>query len=111
MDWHSVADQLSVRRPSRAALLNIKRQAHASRVRAEGAPVAVFSISRRQSTGRTPSNEMWNCAVFSTLDGWCSTISGTTAYRELVNAWEAVLPSRSMCSQVPVVMPNEFGGR
>ena len=30
------------------------------------------------------------------------------AYRELVNAWEAVLPAKSMCLQVPIVMPNEF---
>jgi len=32
------------------------------------------------------------------------------AYRELVDAWEAVLPTKSMCLQVPVVMPHEFRG-
>ncbi|MGJ9420537.1 family 1 glycosylhydrolase [Massilia sp. CMS3.1] len=32
------------------------------------------------------------------------------AYRELVRAWEAVLPTKSICLQVPVVMPHEFGG-
>ena len=32
-----------------------------------------------------------------------------SAYRELVRDWEAVLPTKSMCLQVPVVMPHEFG--
>lgn len=30
------------------------------------------------------------------------------AYRELVAAWETVLPTKSICLQVPIVMPQEF---
>jgi len=30
------------------------------------------------------------------------------AYRELVRAWETVLPTKSICLQVPVVMPHEY---
>jgi beta-glucosidase/6-phospho-beta-glucosidase/beta-galactosidase len=30
------------------------------------------------------------------------------AYRELVHAWLAVLPTQSVCLQVPIVMPNEY---
>ncbi|HWJ94972.1 MAG TPA: glycoside hydrolase family 1 protein, partial [Telluria sp.] len=31
-----------------------------------------------------------------------------TAYRELVHAWMEVLPTQSVCLQVPIVMPNEW---
>jgi hypothetical protein len=30
------------------------------------------------------------------------------AYKELVSDWMAVLPTQSVCLQVPIVMPNEF---
>jgi hypothetical protein len=31
-----------------------------------------------------------------------------TAYRELVHSWLAVLPTQSVCLQVPIVMPSEY---
>ena len=30
------------------------------------------------------------------------------AYKELVRSWEEVLPTQSVCLQVPVMMPHEF---
>jgi hypothetical protein len=30
------------------------------------------------------------------------------AYRELVRDWMEVLPTQSVCLQVPIVMPHEF---
>jgi hypothetical protein len=30
------------------------------------------------------------------------------AYKQLISSWKEVLPTQSMCLQVPVVMPDEF---
>jgi len=30
------------------------------------------------------------------------------AYKDLIAAWRAVLPTQSICLQVPVILPSEF---
>ncbi|MFC4931123.1 family 1 glycosylhydrolase [Massilia sp. GCM10023247] len=90
-----------------------KEWANVLRVRNNGVPLIGFTwyslIDQVDwDSALRADNGNVNCLGLFDLDRHIRPVG--TAYRELVKAWETVLPTRSICLQVPVVMPHEFGG-
>lgn len=88
-----------------------KEWANVLRVRNDGIPVVGFTwysltdqvdwiVALREDTGQVDPVGLYD------LDRKIRPVG--KAYKELISAWKEVLPTQSVCLQVPVVMPNEF---
>ena len=88
-----------------------KEWANVLRVRNDGIPVVGFTwysltdqvdwiVALREDTGQVDPVGLYD------LDRKIRPVG--KAYKELISSWKDVLPTQSVCLQVPVVMPNEY---